>query len=241
MERLMLEPIKAFKKPVLLEVEKHLGLGVKRPENYAFAQEVEVVPLTFSELLPISMYYPVVFGIAEGKIIYPFAVLGFRGKNIYLNEEGHFKVPEIPKIIKHYPFGVIRETEENREDWLILIDEACLSEDAEEKLFEANGEESEFMKKIKEELTELALDFAKAYQYAQELADLRLLKLLPEFVVNTKLGIHRFKNILIGDAEALKNISPERLYYLNTSGYLPILYSIYLSVRNFVLFDFLIC
>lgn len=236
----MLEPIKAFKKPALLEEEKHFGLGVKRPENFAFAKEVEVVPLTFSELLPISMYYPVVFGIAEGKIIFPFAVLGLMRKNIYLNEEGHFKVPEIPKVIKHYPFGVIRKIEEDREDWLVLVDEECLSSDAEEKFFEASGKESEFMKKLKGELTELALDFAKAYQFAQELAEFRLLKLLPEFEVNTKLGTHRFKNILIGDAEALRNISPERLYYLNTSGYLPILYSIYLSVRNFVLFDLLI-
>jgi len=35
------------------------------PDNYSFMKDVEIVPLTYSEILSATMYYPVMFGYSE--------------------------------------------------------------------------------------------------------------------------------------------------------------------------------
>ncbi|MFN4132518.1 MAG: SapC family protein [Caldimicrobium sp.] len=232
----MLEPPKVFKKPALLEKSKHKDIKIKEPENFLFAKELEIVPLVFSELLEISMWYPVLFAVHEQKHIFPFAVLGVNQRNVYLNEEGFFKVEAIPKVLEHYPFGVIKKVKDDKEEWLVIVDEDFL-EDEGERLFEENGEETPYLKDIKEKLTSLALDFQKAYEFSMELWKAGCLKVLPELHFTSKFGSCSFKNVLVGDVEGLRKISPEKLYYFNTIGYIPIFYSLYLSVRNFKLFD----
>jgi len=73
----MFAPFKAFKNPAILDVETHKDLKIAKPYDYSFMQDVETVPLTFSELLSCSMYYPVMFGIFEGEI-FPFAAASLK-------------------------------------------------------------------------------------------------------------------------------------------------------------------
>jgi hypothetical protein len=233
-EKKMISPFKAFRDPIILEETEHKDLKITKPEDYTFMKEVEIVPLTFSELLSVSMYYPVMFGGFEGEI-FPFAVLGINGKNVYLKEEGFFKVEVIPKAVVNYPFGVVRKKEGEREEWLVIVDRACESERG-FRLFEEDGTETEYLKTIKKELTDLAVDFQRVYEFTQEIVKLNLLRLI-DFEISCKYGKAYFKRVLIANIEALSKIQPEKLYFLNTSGYLPIIYSIYFSVRNFKLFD----
>jgi len=230
----MLAPFKAFKNPEILEVEKHQTLKIKKPLDYFFAEEVETVPLTFSELLSSSMYYPVMFASFEGEL-FPFAVMGIEGVNVYLNEEGAFKVDVIPRALMSYPFGVIRQVEEERTDWLVLVDLAMASEEG-EPLFEEDGSDSSYLKDVKAELSDLALDFQKVYEFTKTLIEHQCLKPI-DFEVECKYGRALFRNVYIGDIETLSKLQPEKLFFLNAMGYLPIIYSIYLSVRNFKLFD----
>lgn len=231
----MLAPFKAFKNPVPLEREVHQGFKILKPFDYFFMKEVEIVPLTFSELLSVSMYYPVMFGIFEEEI-FPFAVLGINGKNVYLREDGFFKVDVIPKVILTYPFGVVKRGKEDDEEWIVIVDEEFLSSDRGDVLFEEDGEETQFLSSVKAELTDLAVDFRKVYEFSREIYQLGCLKSI-DFRVSTKWGEAFFTKVLMGNVEVLSKLSPEKLYYLNVTGYLPIIYSIYLSIRNFKLFD----
>jgi len=230
----MLAPFKAFKNPEILDVEKHKNLKIKKPLDYFFAEKVEVVPLTFSELLPVSMYYPVMFASFQEEL-FPFAVIGIEGVNVYLNEEGSFKVDVIPRVLMSYPFGVIRQVEGERTDWLVLVDLAMASEEG-EPLFEEDGSDSPFLKSVKTELSNLALDFQKVYEFTKTLIEHQCLKPI-DFEVKCKYGRVFFRNVYIGNIDTLAKLQPEKLYFLNALGYLPIIYSIYLSVRNFKLFD----
>ncbi len=230
----MFSPYSAFKKPVILEKEFHKNVKVKPISNFEFMRTVETVPLGFSELISASIYYPVFFGIWKGNI-FPFAVMGINGKNVYLNEDGYFKVDYIPKWVVVYPFGVIKKIREGKEEFLVIIDEACFEEEG-HFIFEENGAETPYFLSVKEELTQLALDYQKALEFAKELFEAKALKLI-NFTIDTKYGQAEFKNVLIGDLEEIKKIQPEKLYFLNAIGYLPCLYSVYFSVRNFKLWD----
>jgi len=55
--------------------------------------------------------------------------------------------------------------------------------------------------------------------------------------IDTKLGKMKFRNMLMVNVEQFTRIQPEKLYALNSKGYLLILYAHYLSLRNFKLFD----
>jgi len=230
----MIAPFRAFKKPVLLDEKEHKDLKIKKPLDYSFMQEVEIVPLGFSEILPASMYFPVMFGIQEGEI-FPFAVLGVNQKNIFINKDGFWKVDVIPKVAQVYPFGIIKHKEQDKEGWSVIVDVA-MSDSEGERIFEEDGEETVYFKSVKTELTDLAIDFQKAYEFCQEIYKEGCLKTI-NFEVTTKYGNMSFKNVLIGNIENLKKIQPEKLYYFNSLGYLPLIYAVYFSVRNFKLFD----
>lgn len=223
--------MKAFKKAVALDSTVHRTLTVKMPESYTFMKEVEIVPLTYSEILTSTMYYPVMFGSQEG-IIFPFAVIGIKGQNVFLKDDGTWKVEAIPNVCKHYPFGVVKE----EEDYTIIFDEAYIS-DGGERLFDDEGNETDFFSRIKAGLTELARDFHDAEEFSKEIFQSGYLKPL-NLDVDTKLGKMQFRNMLMANVENLMNIQPEKLYTLNSKGALMILHAHYLSLRNFKLFDF---
>ncbi|MFN3505478.1 MAG: SapC family protein [Caldimicrobium sp.] len=227
----------SFKNPVILDKDLHRNLAIKEPVNFFFAKETEIIPVGFSQLLEVSMYYPVFFGLVDTNLM-PFCALGINKKNVYLNEAGFFRVEVIPQAIQNYPFGIVKKEEEGKEEWVVIVDEAC-RDDKGKRLFDDNGNETEYLKAVKERLTHLAIDLQKAQDFARELYEARLLQHLPEFNISLKIGTCKLKNILIGNAEGFKNLSPEKLYFYNTIGYIPIFYSIYLSIRNFKLFDLL--
>lgn len=222
--------MKAFKKAIALDSTLHRELRVKLPDNYLFMQDVEVVPLTYSEILTATMYFPVMFGSQEGAI-FPFAVIGINGKNIFINQDGKWKVDAIPNVCKHYPFGVVKEGK----DYTIIFDETYSSEEG-ERLFDEEGNDTEFFSKIKTKLTELARDFYDSEEFSNELLNSGLLKQL-NLDVDTKLGKMQFRNMFMANIEALSGIQPEKLYSLNARGYILILHAQYLSLRNFKLFD----
>ena len=223
----------AFKKPVVLESAPHRGIRIYKPKNYEFMRDVEIVPLAYSELLAATMYYPVMFGYQEG-YVFPFAVVGVNKRNIYLTEEGDWKVKVIPKVCQYYPFGLIKEKEE---EYLVVIDEACIS-DVGEELFDSEGNETEYFSQIKKELTDLAKDLNEAEKFSLEVFQSGYLKSL-NLEVETKAGKMQFKNVWMANAEVLSTLQPEKLYYLNSRAYLLILHAQYLSMRNFLLFDLL--
>jgi len=222
--------MKAFKKAIALDSKLHRDLKVKMPDNFSFMKEVETVPLTYSEILTATMYYPVMFGIQENTV-FPFAIIGINQKNIFLNEDATWKVEAIPNICKHYPFGVFKEDDY----YTIVVDETYVSDDG-ERLFDDEGNDTEFFSKIKAGLTELARDFHDAEEFAQEIFKNGYLQPL-NLDINVKHGEMHLRNMLMANLDALSKLQPEKLYTLNAKGTLLILHAHYLSLRNFKLFD----
>jgi hypothetical protein len=233
----MFTPSQLFKNPVILEPEEHKNLKVLKPDNYSFMEGVEIIPLGYSEILPATMYYPVFFGMSEG-MVFPFAVLGVQGKNPYLTKEGSFKIDYIPKLVKFYPFGLVYLREEGKENFLVAVDERFTTTEEGEPLFTETGEETSFFAEVKKKLTDLALDLKKALEFSQDLLVKGCIT-QTSFVMNGPLGKVEFKNLFLANIETLRRLQPEKLYYLNTSGYLPVLYGAYFSVRNFKIFELL--
>lgn len=221
-----------MKKPNFLEEEKHKNLRLTLPSDFSFLRKVVALPLGYSEIVAATMYYPVLFGIKES-FIYPFAVLGVEEKNIFVNDEGQFIVDMIPKCAELYPFGVAKKGD----DYLVVYDEKAEALDG-EPVFTEDGSFTPFFNQRKEELTNYAIDINQALEFAKNAYENGLLKFVEALKIDTKHGSLMLKDVLIANAvEAIPKLSPEKLYHFNVTGYLPILYATYFSVRNFKLFD----
>ncbi|SHK21175.1 SapC family protein [Thermocrinis minervae] len=221
---------KAFKKPAVLDQKVHADFKVSERTDYSFARDVDIVSLGFSELLACSMYFPVMFG-KSGDRLFPFALLGI-GRNFFVDKEGRWKVDVIPKAIDLYPFGLSLEDDQSG---IVVVDEAAYSEEG-QRLFDEEGNETQYLQDIKNKLTEFGRDILQAMEFVKTLVEDNLL-VNTNLTVETSKGKAEFKNILITNVDALKSMPPEKLYYYNLRAYLPVLYSVHLSIRNFKIFE----
>ncbi len=231
----MFSPYRAFKKPEILDESLHKDLKIKVPENFLFLKEVETVPVGFSEIIKLTMYYPLLIAKFEG-VFFPFLIMGVNGKNLYINEEGKFKVPYNPKCVEIYPFFVVKNKETG--EWMVVFDEVCAGKEDGERLYDELGNETEFFKKVKSSLTFLAKEYEKALNFCEELDKAGLLHSI-NLDISCKYGQVTLQNVYILNIEVFYKLKPEFLYYLNSEGYLPTIYAMYFSARNFKLFDLL--
>ncbi|NPA39540.1 MAG: SapC family protein [Thermodesulfobacteria bacterium] len=220
-----------FKEPIVLDSENLKNQRVRLPQDYSFAKKVEFIPLCFDEIIAVSLYYPVIFGVVEGTVI-PYAILGINKKNVFVSENGDWKTDIIPELIKIYPFGFVKEGE----DYVVFIDKTMCSEEEGELLFNELGEETEFLKEKKKELTKVAKGLHTSLNFCEEIVKLGLLTSV-NLEVNTAIGNFRIKNMLTLNLNKFNSISPEKLWFLSNKGYIVTLIAHYLSLRNFKLME----
>ncbi len=218
----------AFEKFKVLDSDIELAIYDFFKKDYNFLKKVDMVPIGLSEIIPISLFYPIIFKSVEQDLA-PFAIISVKGTPFYLKTEKELIINVLPKICELYPFGLLK----NKEEYLIVVDELCyISEHIDNRIKKQFVDNS--IDKKKEELTEFLKDFTKAKEFAKEIFEMKCLKKI-SIEVNTPFGTTFYKNIYIADIEGLYKISPEKLYYANYKGYLPLLYAVYFSVRNFQL------
>ena len=220
-----------FREPIVLNSDEFKGQKVCLPQDYFFAKQVELVPLCFDEIIAASLYYPIFFGMVEG-IVVPYAVLGINKKNMFVSESGEWKTDVIPELIKIYPFGFVKEGN----DYVVFVDKSMCSEEEGELLFNELGEETKFLKEKKEELTKVAKGLHTSLNFCEEIKKLGLLRSI-NLEVNTSIGNFRIKNMLTIDINKFVAISPEKLWFLSSKGYIITLIAHYLSLRNFKLME----
>ena len=220
-----------FKKIEPLEKSKHQNIRLSKTQGFGFAKNISAVQLTFSELRYASRFYPIIF-LANGGCI-PHALLSLEaGKNLYVDDNGKWKVSYIPAYFRQYPFTLAKIKEEESKYAL------CLNPDAEhfksgqgEPLFTADGKSNDFVQKI--------LSSLKLYQ--QELVTTeKLFKELDEkgLIVDKKISfkinqetksINGFKGI---DMEKLMALDDKSIAQIVRTGVMRFVYEHLQSLSN---------
>jgi hypothetical protein len=93
-----------YERAVPLSSQRHKGWSVKTGADYAFARQVNSVPLVAVEFPHAAAEYSIVFA-GKDETMMPIAILGMRdNENLYLNETNGWKAKYIPAFIRRYPF-----------------------------------------------------------------------------------------------------------------------------------------
>ena len=144
--------------------------GTRAVDDYNYAAEVTVIaawaiPRYHWRRDTTRLYFP-----ASGP---PTALLGFENRNLYLDDQGAWKVPFIPAYILRYPFILGGVENANRVPWRSCsMNRPPTSAAGDgEPLFDENGNPSELLQERRELLNKMQREYIKTEQLTKALFD----------------------------------------------------------------------
>lgn len=227
-----------YKKPTLLRAEEHGDLVFSSVTNFAFAREVNSVPLNGVEFALAQRSYPIVF--SDDDTCFPVALIGLRqNKNLFVDASGQWaKGAYIPAYIRRYPF--IFYSDDKQENFALCVDMAS------EFVAPGSGgpirdDQAMFFKdKEPTELTQNALRFCSEFQghYQNTVAlceALREQNLLISNRAEIRLrsgGTLSVGNFRVIDENRLQVLSKDVITSWWEKGWLPLIYAHLMSLAT---------
>ena len=213
--------------------QRHVGWSIKAGNNYSFAKQVNSVPLMAVEFPNAAEDYSIVFAGSDDELL-PVVVMGVReDENLYIDEGGAWKTDYIPAFIRRYPF-VFASTDEGKTLTLCLDEayEGCNQEGRGERLFDAEGEQTQYLTKVLDFLQDYQSHYQRTRVFCKKLTELDVLEdmgakfTLPGGEERTLTG---FKVI---NRDKLKAIPQEEMNTLIANDGLELIYLHLHSMRN---------
>ncbi|GGO88393.1 peptidase [Marinobacterium nitratireducens] len=214
--------------------EKHGDISVKAGGTYAFAREVNSVPLTAVEFSRAAAEYPIVFA-GNDEAVMPAVILGVRdSQNLFVDDEGRWKEGYIPAFVRRYPF--VFSADKSGKQFILHIDEGFegVNRDGKgERLFDADGERTQYLQNVLGFLQEYQAHFQRTQAYCKRLKELGLLQPM-QAQFNLADGEKRsLSGFQVVDREKLKALEPETLAKMMKSDELECTFLHLHSLRHF--------
>jgi hypothetical protein len=221
-----------YKSAVPINRTLHHDCFVDIGANYAFAAEVNSVPLMAVEFPQAASEYAIVFGGTEADPT-PAAILGVRGnENLFLGDNGLWQAKYIPAFVRRYPF-VFSHTEEK---FVLCVDEEFSGFNREgrgHRLFNDDGSPTAYVEGILKFLQDYQTHFLATQRFCNRLRELSLLEPMsaqltlqsgPALSLGGFMGISR---------DRLKALPGQALAELAKTDELELIYMHLHSLRNF--------
>jgi hypothetical protein len=162
-----------YRKPVLLNREKHRQRRVKPSAGFGFARQSVSLPLAGAEFTEACKDYAIVFARQGGKVV-PLALLGLRdGENLFVDGQDRWTAAYVPAFVRRYPFVLA----ELGEQMGACVDEGFegIDDPAGEPLFDEQGNNTPFLQNALDFLQRYQQEHLRTQQFCQRLEDAGLL------------------------------------------------------------------
>lgn len=225
-----------YDRPVVLDRERHRHLRVSTDAlDFAFAAQVNSLPLAAAEFSRAARDYPILFAGAEATDAVPAALLGLRAnENLMVDAEGEWKADSyVPAFLRRYPF-VLAEKPAGAEGFNVCLDEAWPGLGAEEgePLFAEDGSNSGVLDGAVKFLQEYQAHLQHTRAFTARLAELDLL--IPRTIQVQPANGKAFAldGFFVVDEERVQALKGKPLHELLKSGYLGWIYVHLMSLSN---------
>ncbi len=214
--------------------QRHAGWSVKAGNQFGFAQGVNSVPLMAVEFPNAAEEYSIVFA-GEGESLLPVVLMGVReDENLYVDSDGGWAAKYIPAFVRRYPF-VFSSADEGATLTLCIDEgfEGCNEEGRGERLFDAEGEQTQYLNSVLDFLKEYQAHYQRTKNFAKKLVELDLLEPMgAQFTTpaGEKRTVTGFQAI---NRDKLKALSPDSFSDLAKTDELELIYLHLQSMRNF--------
>ncbi len=230
----MTKQLLIYERAVPVSKQRHGDWSVKMGKDYGFTRQVNSLPLTAVEIPNAAAEYVIVFA-GSGDAVMPAVLLGARDEqNLYLANEGEWKGKYIPAFARRYPF--VFSSNDDGKTFTLCVDEnfsGCNQEGLGERLFDAEGEQTQYLGSVLEFLKQYQAQFQRTKIFCDKLRELDLLEpMQAQFSLKTtgeRVGLSGFMAINRG---RLKNLAAEKLAELARSDELELAYLHLQSLRN---------
>lgn len=214
--------------------QRHREWSVKAGDNFEFARDVNSVPLTAVEFVTASSEYPIVFAGSEDQLM-PLVVMGVRDKeNLFITEDGKIDAQYVPAFLRRYPF--VFSSQDEGKNFTLCIDETfdgCNQDNLGERLFDSEGEQTQYLNNVLEFLKEYQLHFARTQAFCKKLQELELLEPMgaqftpPQGEKVTLTGFYAVNR------KKLKELPAEQMEQLVKNDGMELIFLHLYSLRNF--------
>ena len=166
-----------YDRVVPVNSERHRDWAVTVGTNYDFAQTVNSIPLTAVEFGEAATCYPIVF-VGKDENVMPAAIMGIQAdKNLFINEAGELEGAYAPAFLRRYPF--VFSTNDEGDRLTLCLDEGYKGFNEEgrgERLFDAEGEQTQYLKGTLSFLSRFQAHFNRTQVFCKKLQELELLE-----------------------------------------------------------------
>jgi hypothetical protein len=214
--------------------DKHADLSVKSGKDFAFARLVNSVPLLTVEFLRAAPEYAVVFA-GDGENIIPVAILGAEAeRNAFVNEDGSWDGKYVPAYVRRYPF-VFASSDDGKNFTLCLDDsfEGCNTEGKGERLFDSEGNRTQYLETVLNFLKEYQAQFQRTRAFCARLKELDLLEPMQATFTKPNGEKRNLTGFMAVNRGKLKALADEELLRMAKSDELELLYLHLHSMQNF--------
>lgn len=222
-----------YENAVPLSKEVHRNLSVDFSGGYGFAAELNTIPIVAEEFPLVATGLPIIFAQSE-KGAMPSALVGLRNnENLCVSEDGQWQGRYLPAFLRRYPF--VFSKDEGKSNYVLCIDSSFsgLNDQGKgDKLFDDNGEASEFTKDKLGLTTSFQKQFQITRDFGERLVELDLLR-DGEAQFQTPSGDKGVtKGFMTVDHDKLMSLSEGELGALAKSGDLELIHIHIQSLRN---------
>jgi hypothetical protein len=231
----MTKQLLMYDKVVPLNAQAHKDLYIRAAKEYGFAKDLNSVPLTAVEFPSAASEYAIVFAGTDEEVM-PAVIMGVEtNENLYCgDEESSWKANYIPAFIRRYPFVFSNSSDGKK--LILCIDESyngCNVEGRGERLFDADGEKSLYLRNVLGFLEDYQLHFRHTQAFCKKLVELDLLQPMTA-KVNVADSAPKVITGFFGiDRSKLKALPAQTLSELAQNDWLELVYLHLQSIRNF--------
>ncbi|MDW4496648.1 SapC family protein [Sulfitobacter sp. D35] len=169
-----------YERAMPVSSSRHRDWSVAQTRSFAFARELNAVPLVAAEILPASREYPIVFA-GQGDEVVPSALLGVSdNSNAFVAEDGSWQGRYVPAFLRRYPFVFSRAGDDgDGQRFTLCVDEeyeGLNSDGRGERLFDAEGNRTQYLENTLNFVTQYQNQFTATEAFSKKLKELDLLE-----------------------------------------------------------------
>lgn len=211
----------------------HRDLSIRPNTGYAFARHISAVPVVAAEFAAAATDLAIVFAGAEDGTM-PFAVLGVETeRNLMVNPDGTWAGRYVPSFLRRYPFALAKDDE--NDTLALCVDdgfEGLNTKGIGERLFDAEGNRTQFLDGVLGFATQIQTQFARTRQFCIRLEKLELLEPAAALVPGVGSEPRRITGIQRVSRERLKRIPADTLQEMFSTDELELCYLHLQSMAN---------
>lgn len=226
------------KQMVALDRNLHRNLRIHQPEmDWSMTAALNAVFVVGAEFGDVSREYPILFVRAgngpDGKpMAASIAALGLaQQENLFLDGT-RWRGQYVPALLRSYPFGIGRIGAEQRAVMSIDIGWSGLSQTEGVPLFDAEGQPSEHLKTMNQQLEQLETEVQRTRELCRILLEKELLRDMrfdAELPDGSKLKVDGF---LMVDEQRLAGLPDAEVLAMHRSGVLGLIHAHFISMGN---------